>query len=38
VAEALSERVLSLPMFPELTDIEIKYVSEKLKEAIKLCA
>ena len=38
VAEGLSDKVLSLPMFPELTDAEIKYVAEKLKEAVKSCA
>jgi len=36
VSEALCEKVISLPMFPELTDLEIKYVAEKLKEALKL--
>jgi len=36
VAEALCDRVLSLPMFPELTDGEIGYVADKLKEAVKI--
>jgi len=34
VSEAAAEEVLSLPMFPELTEDQIKYVCESLKEVI----
>jgi len=34
VAEKVSREVLSLPMFPELTDEEICYVAEQLKKAL----
>jgi len=34
VTEHCAERLLSLPMFPELTDAQIVYVSETLKEAL----
>jgi dTDP-4-amino-4,6-dideoxygalactose transaminase len=36
VAEKIQDEVLSLPMFPQLRDDEIEYVSEKVKEAIKV--
>jgi dTDP-4-amino-4,6-dideoxygalactose transaminase len=32
VAEKMCEQVLALPMFPELTEDEISYVCEKIKE------
>jgi dTDP-4-amino-4,6-dideoxygalactose transaminase len=35
VAEALAERGLSLPVYPELTDKQIEYVAEKIKEFFK---
>jgi dTDP-4-amino-4,6-dideoxygalactose transaminase len=35
VAEQLAETCLSLPIFPELTDTQIEYVSEKVKEFFK---
>ncbi|MDR3609423.1 MAG: DegT/DnrJ/EryC1/StrS family aminotransferase [Ignavibacteriaceae bacterium] len=35
VTEELAERGLSLPIFPELTDNQIEYVSEKMKEFFK---
>jgi dTDP-4-amino-4,6-dideoxygalactose transaminase len=35
VSEELAERGLSLPIFPELTDTQIEYVSEKVKEFFK---
>jgi len=35
VTESLCERALSLPMFPELTETEITYTADKLKEALK---
>jgi len=35
VAEALAERGLSLPVYPELTDSQIEYVAEKIKEFFK---
>ncbi len=31
VAERLSERCLSLPMFPEMTDLQIKYVCDNIR-------
>lgn len=36
VTEAKAKRILSLPMFPELTDKEIFYVAEKLREFIEV--
>ncbi len=35
VAEQLSESGISLPMYPELTDKQIEYVAEKIKEFFK---
>ena len=35
VSEQLAETGLSLPVFPELTDIQVEYVSEKIKEFFK---
>ena len=32
VSEAMSERILSLPMYPELTFEQVKYVADALKE------
>ncbi len=34
VTEKISSRILSLPMFPEITDAQIDYVVEKLSEAV----
>jgi len=34
VAERLAERVLSLPMFPEITDTQVEYVVERLAAAV----
>ena len=34
-AEYLSENILSIPMFPELTDEELVYVAEAIKEILK---
>jgi dTDP-4-amino-4,6-dideoxygalactose transaminase len=34
VSEKVAEEILSLPMFPELTEEQIKYVCESLKEVI----
>ena len=31
----LSRGVISLPLYPELTDIEVNYISEKIKEYFK---
>ncbi|MGC9070528.1 MAG: DegT/DnrJ/EryC1/StrS family aminotransferase [Elusimicrobiales bacterium] len=36
VAEKTAEVVLSLPMFPQLTDTEIDYITSKVKEALKV--
>lgn len=36
VAEKIQDEVLSLPMYPELTDEEIKIISEKIKEALSV--
>lgn len=36
VTEKISEQVLSLPMFPQLTDDEINYITSKIKEALKV--
>lgn len=35
VTEALAEQGLSLPMYPEMTDEQIEYVCEKIKEFFK---
>lgn len=35
VTEALSREVLSLPMYPELTDAEVRMVSEALREFLR---
>ncbi len=35
ISESLAERVLSLPMFPELTEAQINHVVQSLKEALK---
>ncbi|MFA5048922.1 MAG: DegT/DnrJ/EryC1/StrS family aminotransferase [Patescibacteria group bacterium] len=32
MAETIAERVLSLPMYPELTDSQVKYVCDSIKE------
>jgi len=34
VAEEYAKKILSLPMFPELTTDEIRYVSEQIKEVV----
>ena len=34
VAERVSREVLSLPIFPELSDDEVRYVAERLVEAV----
>ena len=34
VTEKIQNQVLSLPMFPQLKDEEINYISEKIKEAV----
>ena len=31
VAEAMAPRLLSLPMFPQITDVQIDYVAERLE-------
>jgi len=36
VCEKIQDEVLSLPMYPELTDEEIKIIAEKIKEALKI--
>ncbi|MCX7648346.1 MAG: DegT/DnrJ/EryC1/StrS family aminotransferase, partial [Elusimicrobiales bacterium] len=36
VTERIQNEVLSLPMFPQLSDEEILYVAEKIKEAVKV--
>ena len=35
VAETNAKKILSLPMFPELTEMQISYVCESLKTAVK---
>ena len=35
VAEKCASEFLSLPMFPELTEEEISYVTEQVKEAVE---
>ncbi len=35
-AEKTAEQVLSLPMFPYLTDTEVEYIASKIKEALKV--
>ena len=37
VAEDVARRCLSLPMYPELTDMQIEYVAESVKECLKTC-
>ena len=37
VAERLADEILSLPMYPELTDEQIDYVCEKIKDFYKGC-
>ena len=32
ITEKLSKEILSLPMFPELTEKEIRYVCDKIKK------
>ena len=34
VATALSQRVLSLPIYPELTDLEVEYISDQVLDCI----
>ena len=34
VSESIAEEVLSLPMFPELTEDQIKYVCDSLREVV----
>ena len=34
VAEATADRILSLPMFPELTDAQVDYVVNELAKAV----
>jgi len=36
VTEKVAQEILSLPMFPDLTEEQIKYVSEKIKEFVTL--
>ena len=36
VAERLAERILSLPMFPEITEGQIDYVVEQLRDAVRI--
>lgn len=36
IAEKISEKVLSLPMFPQLKEDEIEYITSKIKEALKV--
>jgi dTDP-4-amino-4,6-dideoxygalactose transaminase len=33
-AYALSRRCLSLPIYPELTDLEVEYISDQLLEIV----
>ncbi len=35
-AEKVSKEILSLPMFPEMTDEEVKYVAECVKDSIQI--
>ncbi len=35
VTERLAKRILSLPMFPELTEEEIRYVCDSVKSFLK---
>jgi dTDP-4-amino-4,6-dideoxygalactose transaminase len=35
VAEDVASRCLSLPMYPELTDAQLEYVADTLKECLK---
>jgi dTDP-4-amino-4,6-dideoxygalactose transaminase len=34
VAERISERCLALPMYPELTDAQVRAVADALRQAI----
>jgi len=34
VASMLSRRVLSLPIYPELTDLEVEYIMEQLIDCV----
>jgi dTDP-4-amino-4,6-dideoxygalactose transaminase len=36
VAEGVASRCLSLPMFPELTDEQLEYVAETIKDCVEL--
>jgi dTDP-4-amino-4,6-dideoxygalactose transaminase len=36
ITEKVAQEILSLPMFPDLTEEQIKYVSEKIKEFVTL--
>jgi dTDP-4-amino-4,6-dideoxygalactose transaminase len=33
-ASALSRRVLSLPLYPELSDLQVEYIADKVLECI----
>ena len=35
VCEAFAKRIISLPMYPQLTEKEIKYVADKIKDFVK---
>jgi dTDP-4-amino-4,6-dideoxygalactose transaminase len=35
VAEGLAKRILSLPIYPEITEEQIAYVSDSLKELLR---
>jgi dTDP-4-amino-4,6-dideoxygalactose transaminase len=37
VAEDVARRCLSLPMYPDLTGVQIEYVAETLKDCLKIC-
>ena len=34
VASSLSRRVLSLPLYPELTDLEVEYIIDQVKDCV----
>ena len=34
-ASALARRVLSLPIYPELTDLEVEYIADQLIDIVK---
>ena len=36
VAESAAERLLSLPMYPELTEEQIEYVCSSIKEFVEI--